>query len=135
VGAVQLVRRTVSSAAGLRLGSRFAFMEHIRWLCFAVHAVMPTGHSGIIVGEAKLLEPDRLQRTAERRLMIKRSLRIVKHLGQVPCVAVCTYCRQQFDAPMSTLPRVKEAQASIQKQFDNHKCKRGDATERSVPME
>jgi hypothetical protein len=51
VGAVQLVRRTVSSAAGLRLGSRFAFMEHIRWLCFAVHAVMPKGHSGIIVGK------------------------------------------------------------------------------------
>jgi hypothetical protein len=67
--------------------------------------------------------------------MIKRALRIVKHLGQVPCVAVCTCCSQQFEAPMSTLPRVKDAQASIQKQFDRHKCTRKDATEGSVPME
>jgi hypothetical protein len=68
-------------------------------------------------------------------LMIKRALRIVKRLGQVPCVAVCTSCSQQFKAPMRALPRVKEAQASLQKQFDQHKCKRGDATEGSVPME
>jgi hypothetical protein len=65
--------------------------------------------------------------------MPKRSLRIVKHLGQVPCVAVCTFCGQQFKAPMSTLPRVKEAQASIQKQFDRHKCKPQDATQNAVP--
>ena len=65
--------------------------------------------------------------------MPKRSLRIVKHLGQVPCVAVCTFCGQQFKAPMSTLPRVKEAQASIQKQFDRHKCKPQGATQNAVP--
>jgi hypothetical protein len=67
--------------------------------------------------------------------MIKRALRIVKHLGQVPCVAVCKSCRQQFKAAMSTLPRVKKAQADLQKQFDAHKCKRKDVTEGSVPLE
>jgi histone acetyltransferase (RNA polymerase elongator complex component) len=55
--------------------------------------------------------------------MPKRSIRIVKHIGPVPCVAACTFCNQQFTAPTSTLPRVKEATASLQEQFDKHKCK------------
>jgi hypothetical protein len=55
--------------------------------------------------------------------MPKRAIRIVKHIGPVPCVAVCTFCSQQFTAPTSTLKRLTEAAASLQKQFDQHQCK------------
>lgn len=58
--------------------------------------------------------------------MPKRAIRIVKHLGLVPCVAACTACGRQFQAPLSTLPKLKEATASLQKQFDQHKC--GDSS-------
>jgi len=54
--------------------------------------------------------------------MTKRAVRIVKHLGTVPCVAACTACGKQFTAPLSTLRRVTDAQASLQEQFDRHKC-------------
>lgn len=55
-------------------------------------------------------------------LMPKRAVRIVKHIGQVPVVAACTFCNQQFQAPTNTLPKVKQATASLQEQFDRHKC-------------
>jgi hypothetical protein len=54
--------------------------------------------------------------------MTKRAVRIVKHLGSVPCIAACTACGKQFTAPLTTLPRVKDAQANLQQQFDRHKC-------------
>jgi hypothetical protein len=60
--------------------------------------------------------------------MPKRAVRIVKHIGPVPCVAVCTLCNQQFTAPTSTLSKLTEATASLQRQFDQHKCKPEDAT-------
>ena len=60
--------------------------------------------------------------------MPKRAIRIVKHLGMVPCVAACTACGQQFQAPLSTLPKISEATANLQKQFDQHKC--GDSSPR-----
>ena len=53
--------------------------------------------------------------------MAKRAVRIVKHIGPVPCVAVCTYCSQQFKTP--TTASVKEATDDLQRQFDAHKCK------------
>ena len=52
----------------------------------------------------------------------KRSIRILKHLGSVPAVAICTVCSQQFNAPLAALPRAKDATASLQQQFDRHKC-------------
>ena len=54
--------------------------------------------------------------------MQKRAIRIVKHLGMVPCVAACTVCSKQFQAPLSALQKIAEATASLQKQFDLHKC-------------
>jgi hypothetical protein len=54
--------------------------------------------------------------------MTKRSVRIVKHLGPVPCVAACTACGKEFTAPLNALRRVMEAQANLQEQFDRHKC-------------
>jgi hypothetical protein len=49
------------------------------------------------------------------RLMTKRAVRIVKHLGSVPCVATCTACGEQFTAPLATLRRVTDAQANLQR--------------------
>jgi hypothetical protein len=54
--------------------------------------------------------------------MTKRAVRIVKHLGSVPCVAACTACGKQFTAPLNALRRVMDAQADLQEQFDRHKC-------------
>ncbi|MGC2196910.1 MAG: hypothetical protein WA628_19705, partial [Terriglobales bacterium] len=56
------------------------------------------------------------------RFMTKRAVRIVKHLGPVPCVAACTACGRQFTAPLSTLARVTDAQANLQEQFEQHRC-------------
>jgi len=55
--------------------------------------------------------------------MPKRAVRIVKHLGAVPCVAACTDCSEQFKAPTSALCSVREATNAIQRQFDAHQCK------------
>jgi hypothetical protein len=54
--------------------------------------------------------------------MTKRAVRIVKHIGPVPCVAACTACGRQFTAPVSALRRVTDAQAYLQEQFDRHRC-------------
>jgi len=59
--------------------------------------------------------------------MTKRSVKIAKHLGPVPCIPVCTACGKEFMAPMSTLRRVTDAQANLQEQFDRHKCQNEDS--------
>jgi hypothetical protein len=58
----------------------------------------------------------------ENAFMAKRILRVVKWLGTTPAVAVCELCRQQFKVPMSALTKTRDAQASLQQQFDSHKC-------------
>ena len=58
----------------------------------------------------------------ENAFMAKRILRVVKWLGTTPAVAVCESCKQQFKAPMSALTKTRDAQASLQQQFDSHKC-------------
>jgi len=58
--------------------------------------------------------------------MTKRAVRIVKHLGSVPCVAACTACGKQFTAPLSVLKRVTDAQTNLQEQFDRHKCQNAE---------
>lgn len=59
--------------------------------------------------------------------MAKRSLRIVKNLGRIPVVAVCTVCGKAFDVPLGALGSVKDAEASLNQQFYEHKCDRKDA--------
>ena len=54
--------------------------------------------------------------------MAKRILRVIKWLGQTPVMAVCESCGRQFKAPMSALAKTKDAQTSLQQQFDLHKC-------------
>jgi hypothetical protein len=53
----------------------------------------------------------------------KRTLRVVKWLRSTPVVGICTFCSRQFKAPLTALTRTKDAQASLQQQFDLHKCK------------
>ena len=59
--------------------------------------------------------------------MAKRSLRIVKNLGRTPMVAVCTVCGKAFEVPLGALGSIKDAEASLQRQFYEHKCERKDA--------
>jgi hypothetical protein len=57
--------------------------------------------------------------------MPTRNLRVVKWLGTVPAVGVCTFCDR---VPMTALKRVADAQESLRVQFTEHKCKREDAS-------
>jgi hypothetical protein len=54
--------------------------------------------------------------------MAKRALRVVKNLGRIPVVAVCTVCAKAFEAPLGALVSVKDAEANLQQQFYGHKC-------------
>ena len=55
--------------------------------------------------------------------MAKRILRVTKWLNQTPVMAVCQACGKDFKVPMTALAKTKDAQASLQQQFDLHKCK------------
>jgi hypothetical protein len=61
--------------------------------------------------------------------MPKRNLRVVKWLGSTPAIGVCEFCSHQFKVPMTALAKTAEAQASLQEQFDRHKCERQDASQ------
>jgi hypothetical protein len=58
----------------------------------------------------------------EKILMLQRRLRVVKWLNTTPAIGVCTHCSREFKAPMGALRRTADAQASLQEQFDRHKC-------------
>jgi hypothetical protein len=59
--------------------------------------------------------------------MTQRALRIVKNLGRIPAVAVCTVCGKTFEAALGALVSAKDAEASLQQQFYGHKCERKDS--------
>jgi hypothetical protein len=54
--------------------------------------------------------------------MEKRRLRVTKWLGATPAVAMCALCGREFKVTMAELSRTKDAQTSLQKQFDQHLC-------------
>jgi hypothetical protein len=54
--------------------------------------------------------------------MPKRNLRVLKWLGTIPAVAVCTLCNREFKVSLPALKRVTEAQESLRLQFAEHKC-------------
>jgi hypothetical protein len=54
--------------------------------------------------------------------MAKRRLTVTKWLGTTPAVAMCVQCNRTFKVSTSDLARTKAAQASLQKQFDQHVC-------------
>ena len=60
--------------------------------------------------------------------MIQRSIRVVKWLSSTPAIGVCTFCSREFKVPMSALTRTADAQASLQEQFDRHKCEREETS-------
>jgi hypothetical protein len=54
--------------------------------------------------------------------MAKRAIRITKHIGTAPCVAICAYCSREFKVPTTALRSAKTATESLQMQFDTHRC-------------
>jgi hypothetical protein len=60
--------------------------------------------------------------SCENAAMTKPHLRVLKWVGTVPAVGVCTGCDLQFKVPTTTLRRVADAQESLRKQFVEHKC-------------
>ncbi len=61
--------------------------------------------------------------------MIQRRLMVVKWLSTTPAVGVCALCSREFKVPMSALKRTADAQASLQEQFDRHRCEPEDSSE------
>jgi hypothetical protein len=57
--------------------------------------------------------------------MEKRRLRVLKWIGTVPAVGVCTLCNREFTVPVTAIKRVADAQESLKLQFDQHQCKEG----------
>jgi hypothetical protein len=60
----------------------------------------------------------------------KPNLRVLKWLGTIPAVGVCTACDVQFKVPTTILRRVADAQESLRKQFVEHKCRKIAGTEK-----
>src|SRR6185369_6671146 len=56
------------------------------------------------------------------RMTVKRNLRVVNWIGVLPVVAICNACKQEFKAPVASLKRLADAQASLSHQFLEHKC-------------
>ena len=67
--------------------------------------------------------------------MIQRRLRVVQWLSTTPAVGVCTLCSREFKVPISALRRTADSQASLQEQFDRHKCEPVDSVLRREPDE
>ena len=61
--------------------------------------------------------------------MPKRNLRVLKWLGTVPAVAVCTFCNREFKVPLAAVKRVPDAQENLKLQFAEHECQRHDSVE------
>jgi len=53
----------------------------------------------------------------------KRRLRVLKWLGIIPAVGVCTLCNREFKVPVAAIKRVADAQESLKLQFAQHQCK------------
>jgi hypothetical protein len=53
----------------------------------------------------------------------QRTLRVVKMIGKVPGVGVCTYCARQFKVPLTAMSKVSDAMENLNLQFATHKCK------------
>jgi hypothetical protein len=66
--------------------------------------------------------------------MSKRNLRVVKWLGTVPAIGVCTFCNRQFKVPITAMKRVADAQQALRLQFAGHDCK-GEGEIRATPTD
>ena len=61
---------------------------------------------------------------------VKRNLRVIKWLGTVPAIGVCSLCNRQFTIPMTAITKVADAQEALRLQFEGHKCEREKDVER-----
>ena len=61
--------------------------------------------------------------------MIQHHIRVVKWLNTTPALGVCSVCSREFNVPMNALKRSADAQATLQDQFDRHKCQSLDSSE------
>jgi predicted nucleic acid binding AN1-type Zn finger protein len=59
---------------------------------------------------------------------LKRNLRIVKRVRNVPVLGICEYCNTQFSGD----PNMGNAQSAIQEQFNAHKCQRLDESQNAA---
>jgi len=59
--------------------------------------------------------------------MQQRNLRVVKWIGTIPVIGVCTFCDRSFTVPLPAIKKVADAQESLRVQFTEHKCKGEDA--------
>jgi hypothetical protein len=53
----------------------------------------------------------------------RRNIRVMKWLGTVPVIGVCTNCNREFKVSLIALSRVADAQESLRRQFSEHKCR------------
>jgi hypothetical protein len=68
------------------------------------------------------------KKVSDQKLTVpKRNLRVVKWVGTVPAIGLCTFCNRQFKVPLDSIKRVSDAQESLRVLFTEHKCKREDA--------
>jgi hypothetical protein len=58
---------------------------------------------------------------------VKRNLRVVKWLGQLPATRVCSPCNRQFQVLMTAMKRIADGQESLRVQFASHKCNPEDS--------
>jgi len=82
-----------------------------------------------VASAARESDPQRFQpgSYAERLNRAEAQSRVIKWVGTVPAVGVCTFCNRQFKVPLSSMKRVADAQESLRVQFTEHRCKREDA--------
>jgi len=87
-------------------------------------------------GEAQKLVDRIEKKVSDQRLAAsKGNLRVVKWLGQVPAIGVCTFCNRQFKVPLESMKRVADAQWNLDLQFKEHKCKREDASQAAARIQ
>jgi hypothetical protein len=62
--------------------------------------------------------------------MLKRNLRIVRRVRNIPALGICERCNEQFVGD----PDRGNAQSAIQNQFNAHKCKPVDSSQNALPI-
>jgi len=58
--------------------------------------------------------------------MAKRNLRVIKWLGTIPAIAICTSCHREFKISLEAAKHLTDAQESLRQQFAEHECTRED---------
>jgi hypothetical protein len=84
--------------------------------CGKLFSMAKTSRTAVAGAKAEVSKP--------RSTTQKRSLRVVKWIGTVPAIGVCTYCATNFNVPFEMLKRASDAQENLRKQFEEHKCER-----------